>query len=405
MTPSISTTRSCGRSSSQRVGCRHGQRVWNRQPRRRTGRRGQVAGQQDLLAAVLDGGVGHGHGRHQRPRVGVQRRVVELARLRLLDQPAEVHHTDPVADVADDGEVVGHDQEGQPELVLQLLEQVDHLGLHRHVERADRLVGHDQLGVDRERPGDADPLALAAGELVGVLGQRSRRQADGAEQLLEPGLGLRLVGVEAVGAHPLDEQRLDRLPRVEAGHRVLEDHLHVLALAAQGLALEAGDVLALEQHRALGGSLEVEDRPAEGRLAAAGLAHEAVGLAAVDLQVDAVDGVDVADGLVEDDAALDREVHLQAAYVDQDVGLARRPAAVLGEGLFAHFSTSTGLWQRSPRPPCSISQRGVVSRARVDDVGAAGGERAGRVPGQVVGDRPGMGLSLSPRRASSRGWT
>ena len=59
---------------------------------------------------------------------------------------------------------------------------------------------------------------------------------------------------------------------------------------------------AVEEHRARGGRLEVEDRPAQGRLAAAGLADQAVGLAAVDLQGDAVDGVDVADGVVEDDA-------------------------------------------------------------------------------------------------------
>ena len=48
-----------------------------------------------------------------------------------------------------------------------ILEQVDHLRLDRHVERGDRLVGHEQLGVQGQGPGDADALALAAGELVG----------------------------------------------------------------------------------------------------------------------------------------------------------------------------------------------------------------------------------------------
>ena len=46
------------------------------------------------------------------------------------------------------------------------LEQVHDAGLDRHVERGDRLVEHDQLGLERERAGDADALALAAGELV-----------------------------------------------------------------------------------------------------------------------------------------------------------------------------------------------------------------------------------------------
>ena len=56
----------------------------------------------------------------------------------------------------------------RPSCVLQLLEQVDDLRLDRDVEGGHRLVGDDQLGLERERPGDADALALAAGELVRV---------------------------------------------------------------------------------------------------------------------------------------------------------------------------------------------------------------------------------------------
>ena len=45
---------------------------------------------------------------------------------------------------------------------LQVQQQVDDLGLDRDVERRDRLVGDEQLGLDGERAGDADALALAA---------------------------------------------------------------------------------------------------------------------------------------------------------------------------------------------------------------------------------------------------
>ena len=50
--------------------------------------------------------------------------------------------------------------------LLQLGEQLEHPGLHRDVERRRRLVGDQQVGVERERAGQADALALAAGELV-----------------------------------------------------------------------------------------------------------------------------------------------------------------------------------------------------------------------------------------------
>ena len=56
--------------------------------------------------------------------------------------------------------------------LLQVLHQVEDLGLDGHVEGRHRLVGHDQLGLEGQGPGQADPLALAAGELVGVAVDR-----------------------------------------------------------------------------------------------------------------------------------------------------------------------------------------------------------------------------------------
>ncbi len=70
--------------------------------------------------------------------------------------------------MADHAEVVGDEQIRKAELVLKLLEQVDDLRLHRHVEGRHRFVGHDQFRMQSQRPGDTDPLTLPAGELVGI---------------------------------------------------------------------------------------------------------------------------------------------------------------------------------------------------------------------------------------------
>src|SRR4029453_2187326 len=72
---------------------------------------------------------------------------------------------------------------GQRELVLELLQQVDDLRLNGDVERRDGLVGDDEVRIDRQRPGDPDPLALPAGELVGGAGAGVGREPDGLEQL------------------------------------------------------------------------------------------------------------------------------------------------------------------------------------------------------------------------------
>ena len=86
----------------------------------------------------------------------------------------------------DHGQVVRDEEEREAQLALQVLEQVDDLRLDRHVQRGDRLVGDDQLRLQGERAGDADALALAAGELVRVAVVVLGVEADDLQQLLDP---------------------------------------------------------------------------------------------------------------------------------------------------------------------------------------------------------------------------
>ena len=95
--------------------------------------------------------------------------------------------------MAHDAQVVGDEQVGQAEVVLQVVEQVDDLGLDRDVESRDRLVEDDQLRLEREGAGDADPLALTARELVREAVDVLRREPDGVEQLAHAPVDLRLL--------------------------------------------------------------------------------------------------------------------------------------------------------------------------------------------------------------------
>ena len=63
-------------------------------------------------------------------------------------------------------EIMGDEDIGELEPLLQIGEEIDDLRLDRDVERRDRLVGDDQLGLERDGARDADALALAAGEFV-----------------------------------------------------------------------------------------------------------------------------------------------------------------------------------------------------------------------------------------------
>ena len=86
-------------------------------------------------------------------------------------------------DVADDAQVVGDEQVGQPHLALQLQQQVDDLRLDGDVQRRHRLVGDDQLRLQGQRPRDADALPLAARELVRIAAGGVPGHADHVQQL------------------------------------------------------------------------------------------------------------------------------------------------------------------------------------------------------------------------------
>src|SRR5206468_7834808 len=101
-------------------------------------------------------------------RVRMPRLGEERALLGELYDLAEIHYRHARGDVLHHREIVCDEDVGEAELALQVLQQVDHLRLDRDIERRYRLVAHDEARLDRERPRDADALALAARELVRI---------------------------------------------------------------------------------------------------------------------------------------------------------------------------------------------------------------------------------------------
>ena len=101
-----------------------------------------------------------------------------------LDHLAGVHHQQVLHAVGHHGQVVADEQQRHAGVGHQRGQQVQHLALHRHVERRRRLVGDQQVRPAGQRDGDHHPLALAAGQLVRVGGQplRGLRQLHAVQQ-------------------------------------------------------------------------------------------------------------------------------------------------------------------------------------------------------------------------------
>jgi hypothetical protein len=86
-------------------------------------------------------------------------------------------------------------------------------------------------------------------------------------------------------------------------------------------ALELGNVDAVVEDRAGGRLFEPQDAASGRRLAAAALADQPQGLAALHREIDAVDGLHLTDFAVDDDPLGDREMHLQSPDFEERLGV------------------------------------------------------------------------------------
>ncbi len=124
---------------------------------------------------------------HHELRRGV---LVELARAADLLDPAAVHHRHLVGNLHRLLLVVRDENRRHVHLLVQPAQPVAQLRAHAGVERAERLVQEQHLGLHRERAGERHPLALTARELRGVA-VRERLQLDELEQLVDARSGSR----------------------------------------------------------------------------------------------------------------------------------------------------------------------------------------------------------------------
>lgn len=129
-------------------------------------RRRNFTGHRDAGAFTVS--IDHWHGADQRLCVRMFWVADDLLGRAAFHDFSKIHHHNALADVFDHRKVVRDEKVGDSPRLLQVLQEIDDLGLDADVQRAHRFVAHDQFWLDGERPGDANPLPLAAAELVGV---------------------------------------------------------------------------------------------------------------------------------------------------------------------------------------------------------------------------------------------
>jgi hypothetical protein len=173
---------------------------------------------------------------------------------------------------------VGDEDAGETLGFLEIEEQVDDLGLDGDIERRDGFVGDDQAGRKHQGTGEADALALTAGELVREPAEKVGFEPDLAEQAVDLGRHLR-GGFPRVNAQRFSEEVTNTTSRVKGTGGILKHHLQAWPDGAEGSGGERDEIGAFEVDLACCGFGQAEDAAAEGGFTASGFADDAEGFA------------------------------------------------------------------------------------------------------------------------------
>ena len=210
-------------------------------------------------------------------RRGVGHDLFEGAGLQDLPVAEEGHG---VTDLADDGHLVGDDDDGDAGNVAHVAQQRQDLSGRLGVERAGRLVTQEHGGIVGQGAGDTDALTLAARQL-GRVGVAAAFEADEFEEFRDAFAALR--GGNA--------GELERVADVVGGGasiqevRRLEHHADTAACSAQRGTRQGRQVEAVDDNVAIGGLLQGRQTPDERGLTGTGAADDPVDRTAINVQV------------------------------------------------------------------------------------------------------------------------
>ena len=233
----------------------------------------------------------------------------------------QVHDHHVVCHLRHHAKIVGDEQDGHPQLLLQLRDEVQDLRLGRHVQRRGWLVSDQQARAAGQTHGDHRALAHATAQLerVRVNALLGPGDANPPQQLDGP-LTCLLGGAREVQPDDFGDLIADGMDWTERRHRLLKDHADVFAtdradlLAARVERRQVQRVVCVAVQQdvprddAARWIHNLEDGARSDALTATTLANDTDSLATFDLEVNAIDRFD--------DTLVGEEVGPQPLHLD-----------------------------------------------------------------------------------------
>jgi hypothetical protein len=200
--------------------------------------------------------------------------------------------------------IMRDDDDGAPFLPIEMVEQVEHFLTRVRVQVAGRLVGLDDARIVRQGTGDGDALLLSTGKLGGFVCHAVAQSNTFQQRLRARPSRRRGNAVENHGELYVLECR-HRRDQVKS----LEDKADFLSpVGCQIVLIQLRDVTSANPDFALGGTIQSAKQIEQRGLSRPRRPHHCQKIASIDLQVDAVQGVD--------DLVTHREITMEIVSVD-----------------------------------------------------------------------------------------
>ncbi|MNI59539.1 hypothetical protein D3C73_1147060 [compost metagenome] len=202
----------------------------------------------------------------------------------MVHHPAPLHHQYLIGNRPHCSNIVGDEQVGDTQLLLDAVEQFQYAFGDQLVQGRGHFVADDQLRIGRQGPGDADALFLPARQFPGLTLHEGRRvEFDHFQQLGDPCAHGLALEAQIKRQWPTDDID-DALTRVQRRVGDLVDHLDAPQLFLAALTKVRRQGFAVVQHLAVSRRQQAGDQPRRGALAATGFTDHRQGLAAIQLQ-------------------------------------------------------------------------------------------------------------------------
>jgi len=204
----------------------------------------------------------------------------------LLDHAALLQHYHALADIADHGHFMGNEDDGQAQALIDFAQQAEDRLSGFGVQRRGGFIAQQNRRIVNQSAGNAYALFLPARQLRRIS-RVLALQADQFQQLTHFLLALQLGYARHL------ERQFNVLPYGFGRHQVevLEDHADLAPQRHQLVFVKTGDIHLINQHAAAAGLLKTVDGANQRRFAGAAAANNAENFAALDRQIDALEGV------------------------------------------------------------------------------------------------------------------